>query len=52
MLASIYLQKPKPALAILEMEEFRKLHPDSDHASSIRKALQELRGKEPYQHGL
>lgn len=51
-LASIYLQKRNPALAILEMEEFLKLHPDSDQAPAIRKALKELRGKEPKKHGL
>jgi Tfp pilus assembly protein PilF len=46
-LARIYLQKQNPERVILEMEEFLKLHPDSDRASAIRKALQELRGKKP-----
>ncbi len=46
-LARIYLQKQNPEQATLEMEEFLKLHPDSDRVPIIRKALQDLRGKMP-----
>jgi tetratricopeptide (TPR) repeat protein len=44
-LAEVYLRKENPGLAIQELEQFLKLHPDSDRAPNIRKVLQQLRGK-------
>jgi Flp pilus assembly protein TadD len=44
-LAGIYLKKNDPAMAVREFEEFLKLHPDTDRADSVRKAIQQLRGK-------
>jgi tetratricopeptide (TPR) repeat protein len=44
-LAQIYMLKQNPAMAIQELEEFLKLHPDSDRTPNLLKAIQELRGK-------
>jgi Tfp pilus assembly protein PilF len=44
-LAGIYLKKSEIAMAVREFEEFLKLHPDTDRSDSVRKAIQQLRGK-------
>jgi tetratricopeptide (TPR) repeat protein len=46
-LAQLYMMKQKPVLAVEELEEFLKLHPDSERADRIRKTIQDLRGKFP-----
>jgi tetratricopeptide (TPR) repeat protein len=46
-LAEIYLRKRNPGAAIKEMEEFLKLHPDSDRVPIIRKQLQDLKKMVP-----
>jgi len=45
-LAEIYARQQNPASAIMELEEFLKLHPDSDRAPVLRTLIQKLRGKE------
>ena len=42
-LAQIFGRRGAPAAAIRELEEFLKLHPDSDHASDVRKTIDLLR---------
>ena len=44
-LMNIYLKRNQPAEAIAEMEEFLKLHPDSDWVPGIRKILQATRAR-------
>jgi len=44
-LAELYVQQQKPSLAVMELEEFLKLHPDSDRAPKLRILLEKLRGK-------
>jgi Flp pilus assembly protein TadD len=44
-LAEIYAQKQNPSSAIVELEEFLKLHPDSERAPGLRILIQKLRGK-------
>jgi tetratricopeptide (TPR) repeat protein len=45
LLAEIYVQKRDPASAVLELEEFLKLHPDSERASHVRKVMLNLQVK-------
>jgi Flp pilus assembly protein TadD len=42
-LAEIYMRRNQVSNAIAEIEEFLRLHPDSDFAPKMRKALNELR---------
>ncbi|MBP1595740.1 MAG: repeat-containing protein [Acidobacteria bacterium] len=44
-LAEIYARRQEYSSAALEVEEFLKLHPDSDRAPNLRRILEELRGK-------
>ena len=45
-LAEIYRRKQDPARAVLELEEFLKLHPDSSRAAELRNTIRKLQGKE------
>ena len=44
-LAEIYARQQNPSSAVMELEEFLKLHPDSDRAPSLRTLIQKLQGK-------
>lgn len=44
-LAEIYARMQNPGSALRELEEFLRLHPDSDRAAAVRNAIQKLRGK-------
>jgi Tfp pilus assembly protein PilF len=44
-LAEIYARRQDFSRAALEVEEFIKLHPDSDRTPALRKILEQLRGK-------
>jgi hypothetical protein len=44
-LAEIHVQKRDAASAVLELEEFLKLHPDSEHTSNVRKVMLNLQAK-------
>ena len=44
-LAEIYRRKKDPERAVLELEEFLKLHPDSGRAEELRNKIRELRRK-------
>jgi Tfp pilus assembly protein PilF len=46
-LAEIYMRRNQVPAAMAEMEEFLKLHPDSDWAPGIRKALETARSRLP-----
>jgi tetratricopeptide (TPR) repeat protein len=46
-LIEIYMRRNKLPEAIAEMEEFLKLHPDSDWVPGIRKALETARSRLP-----
>ncbi len=44
-LAEIYWKKNQPAAAIAELEEFLKLHPDSEMAPRLRKVIEAARAR-------
>ena len=45
-LAEIYRRKKEPARAVLELEEFLKLHPDTSRAAELRRTIRKLQGKD------
>jgi tetratricopeptide (TPR) repeat protein len=43
LLAEVYVRRADRAAAICELEEFLKIHPDSDRVPAVRKAIEQLR---------